>query len=88
MEQQNNKDFLDLAERMEKRFEDLAESMNKRIHELQQNMQVQQFYPPHQIIPYPPPTMMGYPHPQQLHAMPTQMGRRPVVSHNYVPSSC
>ena len=88
IEQQNNKDFLDLAERMEKRFEDLAESMNKRIHELQQNMQVQQFYPPHQIIPYPPPTMMGYPHPQQLHAMPTQMGRRPVVSHNYVPSSC
>ena len=87
MEPQKNKDFLDLVERMEKRFEDLADSMNKRIQEFHQNMQTQQFYPPHQIIPYPPPTMMGYPHPQQLHAIPTQMGRSPVVSHNRVPSS-
>ena len=87
LEPKNNKDFLDLATRMEKRFEDLAESMNKRIQELHQNMQAQQFYSP-QIIPYPPPTMMGYPHPQQLHAMPTQMGRSPVVSHNLVPSTC
>ena len=87
VEPQSKRDFLGLAERMEKRFEDLAESMNKRILALQQNIQAQHFYPPHPIIPYPPPTMMGYPHPQQLHPMPAPMGRSPVVSHNHVPSS-
>ena len=42
---------------------------------MQQNLQAQQIYPSHQIIPYSPLTMMGYPHAQQLHAMPAQMGR-------------
>ena len=81
----SNQDFLEATERMEKRFQELAESLNKRLLEMQQNFQAQQIYPPHQIIPYPPPTMMGYAHPQQIHAMPAQMGR--VLPHNPVPSS-